>query len=154
MYKIKRFFEQIRNVFYYLPAIWKGFDFDHGYLEELMYLKMKKMIKRLTYDSEFIFIDEKKCVKSLRIALKILERRRTGWYLNLTSSYSSKLKFEYKEIEDIEDIEDNYSLHLTGLTPEEDRKYSESIAQAWRTEQRDWKIFCDIMSKYFNTWWS
>jgi hypothetical protein len=150
--KIKRFFTQIANIFYYLPAIWKSFDWDYSYLEELMYLKMKKMHKRLEKDAKELFRDEANTVKSLKLALKILERRRTYWYSGLTEKYHKNMSNEFIPVEF--EGEECFEWIIKHSSKEEEEQYHEAIRAGNKTEKRDWKIFCQIMEKYFHTWWS
>lgn len=141
----------IRNVVHYLPVIWKDRDWDHGYLEDILYAKYTKWYKRFSQpDLYSAYVGMEKDVQAMRILLTILERRRTNWYTNQWyNKYAYKEKFVFSPIED----SDYSELTTEGLTSEESNKSSDLLVLMDNIEERDWKIFCRILEKYHARMW-
>lgn len=118
----------VGNLVYYFKVIWKQRDFDHGYIEELWLAKFKRQYKHYLSDKVVGYVGMKKDVQGLKICIDILERRRSDWYTNQW--------YDNPKRED----------------PSQDVR-SELLTLTFNTEARDWKIFCDILNKYFPKWW-
>lgn len=86
IYTIKNFIIGIANIFRYFKLIWEDRDWDHGYVEHLLYFKYKRMYARFI-DPNKTFVDwtgeAKKDLQALKITLIILERRDTDWYMDV-----------------------------------------------------------------------
>ena len=39
-YPVRRFFRKIKNVFRWLPTIWKDEDYDYGFINEILIKKL------------------------------------------------------------------------------------------------------------------
>lgn len=118
----------IKNLIYYFPVIWKQRDFDHGYIEELILYKFRRQYAHYTSPECVEYVGMEKDIQALKICIDILERRNIDWY---TSQWYDNPKRESPD----DDIRKNHLLLTYSL------------------ETRDWKIFCNIMEKYFPRWW-
>lgn len=118
----------IKNIYYYIKVIWKQRDFDHSYTEQLWLVNFKRKYKHYTSDKCVQYVGMEKDIQGLKICIDILERRDAGWY---TNQWYDNPKREHPD-------HDIRKAHLE---------------LAYKTEERDWKIFCDILNKYFLRWW-
>lgn len=121
---MKYFIEGIKNIIKWIPIIYHDRDYDHAYVEYILYFKLKNMYNRFSDPTktyvDWTTEDSSKALKALGICVKILERRKDDWYTNYWW--------------------DN------GRT-NEDLPISDEL------EKRDWSVFCKLMNKYFFYWW-
>lgn len=145
-YLYKDFVKGIKNLIYYFPTIWGDRDWDHGYLENLMYIKFKKWYKEYSSpDLMMSYVGIEKDLQAMRICINILERRKTDWY---TDGWYNK--YAYKAIYY---TTDHNEWKHKGLTDEEEKKNIEWLKKYDKVKERDWQIFCRIFEKYLNRWW-
>ena len=81
---LSRFIRRIRNLIRWLPVIWKDRDYDHFYLEHMMYHKLVHMYNFFISEDAVTNWDEKgaaKSLKALRICITILDRRLNNFYV-------------------------------------------------------------------------
>lgn len=139
----KDFRRGIKNLISYFFIIWRDRDFDHGYLETLMLFKLEKMYSRFTYVSspvEWSSDISQKYLKALKICITILHRRKKGWYNNM-------MNFPEPTFTNLSDGLVSVDM---GILDEHQRAINNGFRDL---EERDWKIFCNIFSKYFEGWW-
>lgn len=101
---ITRFINRIRNLIRWFPIIWRDRDFDHCYIEHMMYHKLIHTYNFFVSDDSVTNWDEKdakKALKALHICIIILERRLDNFYLKLCSDV-----YSFEEVKKISGIED------------------------------------------------
>lgn len=72
----------ISNLIKWFPIIWKDRNYDHHFIDVILYHKLKHTYKVLN-ESRVDWKVEPKSLKSLRICILILERRVNEWHWNL-----------------------------------------------------------------------
>ena len=153
-WKIKNFIKGVKNIFYYLPIIWRDRDWDHAFHEYLMYAKLKKHYKAYTStDLKMPYEDMEKHIQAMKICINIMDRRRDDWYCNVWHERWGK-KQEMVFGEPVGEGKQTRKISFVGLTDEENELSRECLFNCHKVEERDWNIFCDIYKKYFNYWWT
>ena len=122
--KIRYFKNSIKNLIKWFPIIWNDMDCDCSYVEDILLFKLNNMYKRFSDP-------DATCV---------------NWEIEHTKSALKALKLC---IQILERRRDNYYTDYWWNRGKEDKdlKISDQL------EQRDWKLFCLLMEKYFAYWW-
>ena len=123
-YRFKYIYNSIKNLIKWFPIIWRDRDWDHAYIEDMLLFKLNNMYKRFS-DPNTTYVDWDS--KHAKPALKAL---------NLC-------------VKILERRRDNWYTNYwwdRGQT-------NEDLHLSTQLEQRDWRIFCQLMEKYFAYWW-
>ena len=73
IYWFKRKYRQIRNVFRWLPIIWRQYDFDYQYSIEVFKFQLQKQAEFLESDKSFT-VCAKDRAKRIRTILKLMDK--------------------------------------------------------------------------------
>jgi len=147
MWRIKQFFRNIHNLIYYFKVIWNDRDWDHSYIEYILLAKYKKQYKRLVRLNKFV--DSKTTNKALKICIDILQRRKDSWY-NDTYFYLMHNDVIWDPVvgeNDLVQISESWNIS------NDMELYNKKSNEARLVEERDWKLYCNIVEKYYNNWW-
>ena len=117
-------YRSIKNLIKWFSVIWNDRDWDHAYIEDMLLFKLNNMYKRFSNPDTT--------------------------YVNWESYYASKaLKALKLCIQILERRKNNYYTEYwwsRGQTHED-------LLLSSQLEERDWRLFCRMMEKYFNYWW-
>lgn len=98
------FIKGIKNLWFWIPIIWGDRDWDHAYIENILYHKLVNTYNFLISDdavSNWDVPEQDKAIRSLRICITILERRRQNFYVDLCANvyeeHIVKLSFEIEQ---------------------------------------------------------
>lgn len=83
------FITGIKNLWKWFPVIWMDRDWDHAYIENILYHKLVNMYNFLISEDAVTNWDvpeQDKALRSLRICITILERRRQSFYVDLCAN--------------------------------------------------------------------
>lgn len=144
---IKEYWLRFTRSIQYAVIGWGNHDWDYSYIDSLLLFKLKRVLTCLSNSSvlDLEHEDNKRSIKSLRLAIKLLERIDKEEYckkeLDLAheewaSSFDKNVAFEIKT-----DLSTMWK-KIRSLLKKEDR-----------LKQRDRKIFYAILFKYQHTWW-
>ena len=147
---MRRFFNNLRRSCRWFKRMWNNYDFDDGYLIEVIVWKMKDMLYQLdVLDSDIVDLrNQEHCkdngyggdlLKSLEECIEIGERLIADDYI-IYPEIVEKWKTEHKWSDDM---------------PDDIRKLlMDSYEDAERRKTEDNEKFFDIMKKYHWGWWS
>lgn len=147
---MKRFFNNLRRSCRWFKRMWNNYDFDDGYLIEVIVWKMKDMLYQLdVLDSNFVDLrNQQHCkdngydgdlLKSLEECIEIGERLIEDDYI-IYPDVVKEWKLEHKWSDDM---------------PDDVRKLlMDSYEDAERRKTEDNEKFFDTMKKYHWGWWS
>lgn len=147
---MKRFFNNLRRSCRWFKRMWNNYDFDDGYLIEVIVWKMKDMLYQLdVLDSDIVDLRyQEHCkdngydgdlLKSLEECIEIGERLIADDYI-IYPEIVEKWKSEHKWSDDM---------------PDDIRKLlMDSYEDAERRKTEDNEKFFDTMKKYHWGWWS
>jgi hypothetical protein len=147
---MKRFFNNLRRSCRWFKRMWNNYDFDDGYLIEVIVWKMKDMLYQLdVLDSDIVDLRyQEHCkdngyngdlLKSLEECIEIGERLIADDYI-IYPEIVEKWKSEHKWSDDM---------------PDDIRKLlMDSYEDAERRKTEDNEKFFDVMKKYHWGWWS
>lgn len=161
-YPIRRFFRKIKNVFRWLPTIWKDEDYDDHFIVEIL-------IKKLEHTRDFFLSDDTHIVRAKEVAEEIQEAiDRLHMTRDSFEFYESpahdvieekwgKTTFEFIPLEDRPGLNEMISKTEKVKTPEDKEKYSEefrAILKSARKEyMKDKKDAYKFIAKHIDGWW-
>lgn len=170
MYWLKRKFKQIKNVFRWLPIIWKQFDWDYRYSIEVFKFQLQKQAEFLESDMAHT-LDAKIRASRIRTIIRLMDKVYEEEYAceyqdELTKRYGNRsykfVKIEgrrsYNPISEkdedlyemIEVWEKNYSEEeLKEIKEVESELFKKSIDKQERAHRLLWKL----IEKDIRGWW-
>jgi len=123
-YRFKYVYNSIKNLIKWFPIIWNDRDWDHAYVEDILLFKLNNMYKRFS-DLNATYVNWE--AEHAKPALKAL---------NIC-------------VQILERRRDNYYTDYWWSRGQEGK----DLMLSNQLEQRDWKLFCRLMEKYFDYWW-
>jgi len=167
---MRRLIEQIKRFFYWGYKLRNSFDWDNGFLEEMILLKLKRM--RTCFNSEDYkhnrwslkeeiqqpqiefkqgLIEQYKADVAMDICIMILERRMDiDFYDRISGLDEFSKDFTYNF-----DNREFTSLYKGQPVPKEiAKKRHELFLKAEEIKARDQRLLFDLMGKYISGWWS
>lgn len=93
MYWIKRKYQQIKNVFHWIPVIWKTFDWDYRYSLDVFKFQLQKQVKFLESDRA-MSVESKNTASRIKMVLRLMDKVYDEDY---GCEYQDKLKEKYGE---------------------------------------------------------
>jgi hypothetical protein len=121
---IRYFINSIKNLIKWFPIIWQDRDWDCGYVEEMLLFKLNNMYKRFSDPNATCVNWELEHAKNALKALKIC--------VIILERRKNDWYTDYWYNRG----QENSDLHLSD-----------------QLEQRDWRIFCQLLNQYFPQWW-
>jgi hypothetical protein len=148
-YQIK---QGVKNIIIWLPIIWKDRDFDHSYMYEIMYFKLRNMQK--FFESNNTMCANSNCrARQIMIAKNLCKRLIEQNYLsNALTNYESKYG-------------DNYDFHFEPVegkpfhrlvwdwTEKQEKEFKKASDHSEYMEQQDLNYLFTHMRKYIQGWW-
>jgi hypothetical protein len=147
-YKIKR---GIRNLWKWLPIIWKDEDFDYHYIYIALHFKLKN-----TYD----FLTSKKAwgvhnsnhLKKLKICINLLKRIIDDHYMYFAISEFRHYDLDRDIFEGAIKL-DNGNWRLREMTETERKEFLKYNAHCDYLLLQDKEMLFDTLKKYIMNWW-
>lgn len=161
-YTIKRFFRNLKRSIAFAIIGWNNYDWDYGYLYELILFKLERMQSELING---IAEHDKATLQSLRICIKLLKKLKFRDYTHFTDLHYSKwgqpeLVFHKIKKDGIANPHVGSILELKyekAITEEQKEQQKKEFLEAYRKdneqEMRDIRLLFDIMKKYNKAWW-
>lgn len=155
-----RKYQQIRNLFKWIPIIWKQYDFDYCYSIEVFKFQLKKQAEFLESDKART-LSSKDNAKRIRMVIRLMDKVYNEDYAH---EYLDKMKAIYGEdILDFEFIKTgngystlNFKYELTKTEEEineinevKDRLFNESNNKQKRAHKLLWKL----IEHNIQHWW-
>lgn len=78
MYKIRRFFRRIYNLFRWFPIIWKDQDWDDWYIFEILKFKLKNQAKYIGYHDRHV--SAKRDAEIMMLCVRLIDKIQDEWY--------------------------------------------------------------------------
>lgn len=159
MYWLKRKIWQIKNIFRWLPIIWKQYDFDYHYSIEVFKFQLQKQAEFLESDKA-LTTSAKDRAKRIRTILKLMDKVYAEEY---AMEYQDILKEMYgKDVLETELIPFQDGSELKTLkfryeswdNAEEISQIKDKLFQmSIEKQNRAHKILWAIIEKDIQTWW-
>jgi hypothetical protein len=156
---LKRKIRQIKNVFRWLPIIWKQYDFDYHYSLEVFKFQLQKQAEFLESDRA-VTMYAKDRAKRIRTILKLMDKVYTEEY---AMEYQDILVEMYgKDVLEIKFIEDKSKPTMYRMVHKyESWDNAEEISQikdelfqmSIEKQNRAHKILWSLIEKDIQTWW-
>jgi hypothetical protein len=161
-YPFRRFFRKVKNVFRWLPTIWKDEDYDDHFIVEIL-------IKKLEHTRDFFLSDRTHIAKAEEVAAEIqeaidrLHMTRDSWEFyeqpahDIIEEKWGKSEFKWIPTDDgtgpmYMEIE-----HDNVKTPEDKEQYSEDLRAAMKTARKEYekdkKQAYKFIAKHIDGWW-
>ena len=161
-YSIRRFFRKIKNVFRWLPTIWKDEDYDYHFITEIL-------IKKLEHTRDFFLSDRthiadaEKVAEEIQEAIDRLHMTCDSWEFYEQQAHEiitekwGESKFNWIPTNDgtgscyLEIEHDNVK------TPEDKEQYSKEFREAMKTARKEYmkdkKDAYKFIAKNIDKWW-
>jgi len=168
IYWVKRKIWQIKNVFRWLPIIWKQYDFDYNYSLEVFKFQLQKQAEFLESDRAVTLCAKDKA-KRIRTVIKLMDKVYEDDY---SMEYVDKLKELYgKDVLEVSFVEtdDTTFNDFSGKTEklfsmrykyetwdnvDEIKKVKEQLIKGSHDKQmRAHKILWSLIEKDIRDWW-
>jgi hypothetical protein len=118
IWRIRRFYNRIKNVIRWLPTIWKDQDWDDFYIFEILRVKLKHQAKYIG-DRDF-FVGADRETEKMLLCIKLIERIQDDYYNTESHSYH-KSNFIFDESED---GTDTYRLRIEEISEDFDSYFA------------------------------
>jgi hypothetical protein len=161
-YPVRRFFRKIKNVFRWLPTIWKDEDYDDHFINEIF-------IKKLEHTRDFFLSDRTHILEAKKVAAEIqeaidrLHMTRDSWEFYEDPAHEAiekkwgKSKFNFIPTNDGTGSSYMEIEHENVKTPEDEEQYSkefrEAMSQARKEYRKDKKEAYKFIAKHIDRWW-
>jgi len=165
---IKRKIWQIKNVFRWLPIIWKQYDFDYRYSIDVFKFQLQKQAEFLESDKSFTVCAKDKA-KRIRTIIKLMEKVYEDDY---SMGYVDKLKELYGEdVLEVSFVETNditfndfsgkteklfsirYKYETWDNANEIEKVKGQLIKESHNKQMRAHKILWSLIEKDIRGWW-
>jgi hypothetical protein len=161
-YPFRRFFRKIKNVFRWLPTIWKDEDYDNHFIVEIL-------IKKLEHTRDFFLsgrthiTEAKKVAEEIQEAIDRLHMTRDSWEfyedpaMELIEQKWGKTTFEFVPLEDRPGFNEMVSKTEKVKTPEDKEQHSQDFRAAMKTARKEYmkdkKEAYKFIAKHIDGWW-
>jgi len=161
-YPFRDFYRRVRNVFRWIPIIWKDRDYDDSYITEIL-------IKKLEFTRDFYLSDKaysaeaEKVAEEIQEAIDRLHMTRDSWEFYESPAHDiieekwGKTTFEFIPLEDRPGLNEMVSKTEKVVTPEDKEQYSEDFRKAMKTARKEYmkdkKEAYKFIAKHIDGWW-
>ena len=161
-YPVKRFFRKIKNVFRWLPTIWKDEDYDYHFINEIL-------IKKLEHTRDFFLSDKTHIMEADKVAAEIqeaidrLHMTRDSWEFYEDPAQESiekkwgKSTFNFIPTNDGTGSSYMEIEHENVKTDEDKEQYSKEFRDAMKKARKDYmkdkKDAYKFIAKHIDGWW-
>ena len=161
-YPVRRFFRKIKNVFRWLPTIWKDEDYDYHFINEIL-------IKKLEHTRDFFLSDKTHIMEADKVAAEIqeaidrLHMTRDSWEFYEDPAQESiekkwgKSTFNFIPTNDGTGSSYMEIEHENVKTDEDKEQYSKEFRDAMKKARKDYmkdkKDAYKFIAKHIDGWW-
>ena len=161
-YPVRRFFGKIKNVFRWLPTIWKDEDYDDHFINEIF-------IKKLEHTRDFFLSDRTHILEAKKVAAEIqeaidrLHMTRDSWEFyeepvnDMITEKWGKSKFNFIPTNDGTGSSYMELEHENVKTPEDEEQYLKEFREAMNKARKDYrkdkKEAYKFIAKHIDGWW-
>ena len=146
------FIQGIKNVFSWLPIIWRDREFDKNYLYEILHHKLKLMEEFYLSDLP-VCVDAYKRGKQIKVVRILCSRLVNQDYLtNALKDVEAKYGREDFGFEPCPDHSGFYQL-VDNKTPQEHIEYNRAYVHSAYMEKQDREYMFDLIKKKIDGWW-
>ena len=161
-YPVRRFFRKVKNVFRWLPTIWKDEDYDYNFINEIL-------IKKLEHTRDFFLSDRTHIMEADKVAAEIqeaidrLHMTRDSWEFYEDPAQESiekkwgKSTFNFIPTNDGTGSSYMEIEHENVKTDEDKEQYSKEFRDAMKKARKDYmkdkKDAYKFIAKHIDGWW-
>ena len=161
-YPVRRFFRKIKNVFRWLPTIWKDEDYDYHFINEIL-------IKKLEHTRDFFLSDRTHIMDADKVAAEIqeaidrLHMTRDSWEFYEDPAQESiekkwgKSTFNFIPTNDGTGSSYMEIEHENVKTDEDKEQYSKEFREVMKQCRKDYmkdkKEAYKFIAKHIDGWW-
>jgi hypothetical protein len=163
MYKIKRFFRRIYNLYRWFPIIWKDQDWDDFYIFEILKFKLKNQAEYI--GKRDFHTRAERDAEIMMLCVRLIEKVQDEYYGTEYFDYhDSKLLFIDSESHpgmyemEVENISENFNEYFKKYPRiykqvETKDKYKTAFNIARINEERAHKLLFKILEQNIRRWW-
>jgi len=141
-------FNRLKNVFYWLPVIWKDHNFDYEYIFIILRHKLQKMRDDFR-SKDAVGAEANKRANEMELAIEVLDRLTAQDYIiNCTENHDKKWGDIYWE----NGIK-RYYVKTEKDKIQEAKEYKKCCELADLQEKQDLDYLFKLLRKHIYTWW-
>jgi hypothetical protein len=148
--------EFINKLIVYVPFLWKDRDWDYGFLEQMLMIKLNRMAKNI--ESNDYIESSKRVAKQIRYAVYLLERIRSNYDLNAAiAKHEAKWGVSYRTHKVHEKNPEYYvwEVHYPNAVTEELKQEAhKDIDAAYRYIAKKESELYDRLFKHLRRYWT
>ena len=161
-YAINSFFRKVKNVFRWLPTIWKDQDYDNHFINQIL-------IKKLEHTRDFFLSDRTHIAEAERVAAEIqeaidrLHMTKDSWEFyeepahDMITNKWGESKFNWTPTNDGTGSKYLEIEHENVKTEEDKEQYSKEFREAMKQARKDYmkdkKEAYKFIAKHIDGWW-
>lgn len=153
---MNNFIHKIKNVFRWIPLLWKDYDWDYGFMLEIERKKLSNMIRWYEENDYGVSVDGKRNVKMMRIALNCLNIILDGdwWTIDYPPGVDWLVRQDSEQYYKIEPYINmrTWKRFIPYMTQEK----IDMHPKLWSIELREekaWRLYNKIREQYMRNWW-
>lgn len=158
-----------KNLWRWLPIIWKDRDWDHHFIFENLRFKIDNTANYIESKKRYVGWEED--VRYMRICVKLIDRIQSDYYTDEMHNYwETKMRLEPmengKSSLEFDDVKNDLSIYLSKYPNDKrrtlkskrsknvgDSDKSLAILMSFMRQERARKLLFDIMSNKIERWW-
>jgi hypothetical protein len=167
MYRIRRFFRRIHNLYRWFPIIWKDQDWDTHYIWEILKFKLSNQADYISFHDRYTRAQHD--AKMMRLCVKLINKIQDEYYEMEYMDFEDT-KFEFKPSDRCEDcneleivtVRDNLNdyfkkyplIHKKVLKEKEiESKRGLALNIGYINHKRARKLLFNILENNIESWW-
>jgi hypothetical protein len=158
--RVQGFIIKIKRVWAFIKIAWNNYDWDDGYLHQLVLFKLKRMQYEFIHNGYHAeeCVNYKPKMKSLKLAIKLMERVVKHDYNRFLDIHYAKWGQPRYVFEPYKDGMSKMTTIIDSVKTEEDEiternERIEAYNRDDRIEARDLRLAYAIIGKYSKYWW-
>lgn len=138
----------IKNLYHYLPVIWRNREWDEYYIYALLAKKFERM--EYLHSNHGHLVRSLRKAKQLMIAKNLAKRLVEQNYLDnaLINDSDNEVDFTFEKIEDSEFVR-----MIDNRTQKQKDAFNRARKRAQAMEKQDREMLVKLMGKYLMEWW-
>ena len=156
-YRIYSFKRKLARSWAFAVFGWNNYDFDAGYLIDLIVFKLKRLLAGLT-DKDAFSVQEEQTIKSLKLAIKVGERLHKDAYTYAYNRHEKKWGHLQVDFEPNENGSGSIMKTRRDNVTDADKEQEKiEILAAFESDDaaqtRDARLFFGIINAHYKAWW-
>lgn len=141
-WRLRYFWESVRNLWRWAPLIWRDRDYDYGWLLLILAQKLRHM--RQLHEQNRRFVGVERTIRQLRIAEHLCRRLADEWQYcgEYWEKHFEKYPFSWDDLGRMERPSEEKSREVKWLIDREEH-----------LKRQDIRLLCKLLERHYRSWW-